>query len=179
MLFRTADSLRRHKEKFCIGPRNKLDRKSSMTEDEEKIENNNKNEKRFQNDLDKETDREVNDDYNDSLNQSIAISPSTRNFGTPNDRINHVNITPMQTQSAIDELKKYKNRKSMEQSIQDIQDTITRDNVRNKKIISSLDTQRSKKIDEENEESIDNEPEEDPYKSVLDKVCCILVGFYI
>lgn len=180
MLFRTADSLRRHKEKFCIGPRNNLERKNSLTKDDD--ENNvidNETKHNFQNEIDKEADRDMNDDYNDSLNQSIAISPSTRNFGTPNDRINHVNITPMQTQSAIDELKKYKNKKTMEQSIKDIEDTITRDNVRSKKIISSLDTQRSNKIDEENEEPFENEPEDDPYKSVLDKVCCNLVRFQI
>jgi hypothetical protein len=177
MLFRTADSLRKHKEKFCIGPRNNLERKNSITKDDESNVNNNESRNNFRNDIDKEADREINDDYNDSLNQSIAISPSTRNFGTPNDRINHVNITPQQTQSAIDELKKFKNKKSMEQSIKDIEDTITRDNVRNKKMISSLDTQRSKKIDEENEEPVDNELDDDPYKSVLDKVCFSLLDF--
>jgi hypothetical protein len=168
MLFRTADTLRKHKEKFCIGPRNNLDKNSYLGENEN---NHNENNNTYRNGADKDDDKEINDDYNDSLNQSIALSPSTRNFGTPNEKINHVNITPLQTQSAIDELKKYKNKKSMEQSIKDIEDKITRDSVLNKNIISSLDTHRGAKIDEVNEIEFDNELDEDPYKSVLDKVC--------
>jgi hypothetical protein len=59
---------------------------------------------------------------------------NTRTFGTPNKEIDHK--SPVQAAMAIDDLKSFKNKKKIEQSVQDMEDTIVRDTIKDRKMMS-------------------------------------------
>jgi hypothetical protein len=72
-----------------------------------------------------------------SLENLSPRQPLSRiSFGSEDNVI--ANLNPIKTQSAIYQLKNYKNKKSIEQSLKDMEDTLIRDTIRDKKLATSF-----------------------------------------
>lgn len=131
MLFTNSETLRQHKNKFCLGTDETGIKKyinSSPTQEILDINPQNNNQNAINN---------SNGSFNTSLNNSILNK--TRNDDLDfNNSSTDFKLNPYQAQSAINEIKSYKNKKSMEQSLRDMEDTLIRDTIRDKKFASSL-----------------------------------------
>lgn len=130
MLFTNSETLRQHKMKFCLGIEETGIKKymsSSPTQEHLDLKPQNNNEHFINN---------LNGSLNTTLNNSTMNR--TRNDDLDFNVSNDFKLNPYQAQSAINELKSYKNKKSMEQSLRDMEDTLIRDTIRDKKINSSL-----------------------------------------
>ena len=175
MIFASSESLRVHKEKFCIGPPNNDDDdgidkyiSKSPAINSKYIQNQKRNDNNYTPTLSMHT------------SSPIKNSSSTRRFGTPNDEIYYTssqyNLNPYKTQSAIKELKSFKNKKSMEQSLKDMEDTLVRDTIRDIKLASSINSTSSPTLSSKskNKTPVMTLENSDPYKGLLKEV-----GFWI
>lgn len=72
-----------------------------------------------------------------NANEQKNANTTRSNESNVNDDLRY-NLNPVKTRSAIDELKYYKTRKSIEQTIQDFEDTLVRDTIRDRKLANSL-----------------------------------------
>jgi len=128
MLFTNSESLRQHKQKFCLGVEETGLKKylnSSPTPQENMDTNSLHNE-----------NVPKNGSLNTTLNNSI-FNKSRNDDLDFNNSTNDFKLNPYQAQSAINELKSYKNKKTMEQSLRDMEDTLIRDTIRDKKLTTS------------------------------------------
>jgi formylmethanofuran dehydrogenase subunit E len=128
MLFTNSESLRQHKQKFCLGVEETGIKKylnSSPTPQENMDINSHHNDS-----------VQKNGSLNTTLNNSI-FNKSRNDDLDFNNSTNDFKLNPYQAQSAINELKSYKNKKSMEQSLRDMEDTLIRDTIRDKKLTTS------------------------------------------
>lgn len=83
------------------------------------------------------------------------------------------NLDPNRAESAIKELKEYKAKKSAEQTLQDLEDTMVRDTIRDKKLATSL-SQQQKTPTKNTSSPPTNKPSipssKDPLKDLFDQV---------
>lgn len=162
------------------------------------IQNGNDSKLRNKNKTNEQINKElvsINNQIKDSLTQrsdQVSIFSNTRYIGTPNGKINFVDpnskltndetLSIGKTESVIDEVKKFKNKKSVEQSLQDLEDTLIRDTIRDKKLVDSL-SKNSAIQSNEFVQNLDNYIQ-DPYKKLLQDVYlfyydCFLLSFFI
>jgi hypothetical protein len=128
IIFLNVNLLEMHKEKFCIGP--------------DFIQNNNNNRTNSPpiqskytetlNTISKNYNQKIDSDYSSTTNNSNRQPLSRISYGSDN-----ISNT-IKTQSAINQLKKYKSKKSVEQSLRDMEDTLIRDTIRDSKLATSF-----------------------------------------
>lgn len=119
MSFLNANLLELHKEKFCLGPQQNYSNNTNNRVGSPPIQS-----KFIQ-------------------QQQQFVSPrqplSRISFGSDNN-ITSNNFNSNKAQSTINQLKSYKNKKSIEQSLKDMEDTLIRDTIRDKKIATSFNS---------------------------------------
>lgn len=131
IIFLNVNLLEMHKEKFCIGP--------------DFVQNNNNNNRTNSppiqskytetlTPISKNNNQKIDSDYSSPTNNSNRQPLSRISYGSDN-----ISNT-VKTQSAINQLKKYKSKKSFEQSLRDMEDTLIRDTIRDSKLATSFNT---------------------------------------
>ncbi|CAF0721843.1 unnamed protein product [Brachionus calyciflorus] len=124
---------------------------------------------------------ENNDDFGDLTphNKNLSVYSNTKDFRTPSENFNNsisnkqqsnsVNNSKIsvKTESAIDEVKKFKSKKLVEQSLQDLEDTLVRDTIRDKKLVNKLNKSQQIASSLDRKQENIKIPDDDPYKRLL------------
>ena len=187
MLFNSSETLRQHKNQFCVGTEDSGIKNYSPVDLKHHPITSNRS---YNGKNDLTSLLNVNSNTNEPINDSIF----NRSLGVKSDNPaiddDEFNLNPYQAQSAINELKSYKNKKSMEQSLRDMEDTLIRDTIRDKKLATSLHHKTPlamSPLDHNNQNSLNNAHEanatsldsfnkyikssnDDPFKFLLNEV---------
>ena len=169
MLFTSEESMLNHKEKFCTGPTNEnelindgddndIDNDNNNNDymADDQINNDNLNTKNFNQTpvpLQNKNTTPRNNNQNEYESPALTNNIENNKKSPPiisSKKISNKDNSPINTtrysydnndgnKSAINDIKSYKNKKKIEQSIKDREDQLVRDSIRDDQLISSYD----------------------------------------
>ena len=143
MLFSSEESLQKHTEKFCIGVPDSGVNRDDISYDESSIQ------------IDPNLTKQGNGTF-------YIETPRPKT-----DELSKHETNPESEKKAIEDLENWKNQKSIEQSVKDMEDLVIRDSIRDKQLVDTL--KATDNLDEDLLQRKDNSSN-DPYKSLMKEV---------
>jgi hypothetical protein len=175
MLFTSNYSLAAHRESFCAGVKTSMNRVNPTLNLSPSYSNKHNTtstarltpiNKLYTDDRDYLNNNSNRNKPNTLQNNSSLVNLNEKSRHNDGNAQSVYSLNPNKTRSAINELKYYKNKKSMEQSIEDFEDTLVRDTMRDKQLAASLKNVQALR----NDSSQNDQGAGDPYKELFKQV---------